>query len=117
MARHTKQEDQPIVGLDKLGEPIIDPAPDKPPTWEDTVPAKTLFRGGTWGAAVGLVVARIYMSSRAIETSFGPLYPDNLLLVLGVGIGAGFALGAFIGWLSAKITGKNKLPPTSIFDE
>ena len=98
--------------LNRLGEPIIDPAPDKPPTWEDTVPAKALFRGGNWGMFIGLTIA-IYYTSTHSPLGF---YSGNLILMLAVGVGAGFVLGAFIGWMSAKITGKNKLPPSSLFD-
>ena len=107
-----KKKSEPAIGLDKMGEPIIDPAPDKPPTWEDTIPSKALFRGGNWGMAAGLAVAIYYTSNHA------PLgfYNGNLILVLSICVGAGFALGAFAGWLSAKITGKNKVPPTSLFD-
>jgi hypothetical protein len=111
-ARKTGQKGEPIFSLDKMGEPIIDPAPDKPPTWEDTVPAKALFRGGTWGMAVGLAAALYYESNHSV---FG-IYIENLALVLLVGVGAGFMAGAFVGWLSAKITGKNNLPPTSWLD-
>jgi len=52
----------PDIPLDRLGEPIIDPAPDKPPTWEDTVRAKALFRGGNWGMLAGLLIAQYYMA-------------------------------------------------------
>jgi hypothetical protein len=106
------KKNEPVVGLDKLGEPIIDPAPDKPPTWERTTAAKALFRGGNWGMAAGLAVATLYTSSHS------PLgfYTGNLILVLACGCGLGYALGAFAGWLSAKLTGKNKLPPTSLLD-
>ena len=100
------------IPVDRLGEPIIDPAPDRPPTWEDTVPAKALFRGGNWGMFIGLIIAKYYMSTHS------PLgvYLGNVIVVLAVGVGAGFVSGAFIGWTSAKITGKNQLPPTSLFD-
>jgi len=100
------------IGLDKMGEPIIDPAPDKPPTWEDTVPAKALFRGGNWGMAIGLAIVAYYLT---VHAPIG-VYMGNYMLVLAAGVGGGFAVGAFVGWMSAKITGKNKLPPTSLFD-
>ena len=113
MRHKTKAKtNEPVIGLDKMGQPIIDPAPDKPRTWEDTVPAKALFRGGNWGMAAGLAAAVYYLS---VHSPLG-FYTGNLLLVLGGGIAAGFALGALAGWVSAKVTGKNKVPPTSLFD-
>ena len=100
------------IPLDRLGYPIIDPAPDRPPTWEDTVPAKALFRGGNWGMFIGVLIAKYYTS---IHSPLG-FYSGNLILVLAIGVGVGFVSGAFIGWASAKITGKNILPPTWLFD-
>ena len=106
------KKDDPVVGLDKMGEPIIDPAPDKPPTWEDTVTAKSLFRGGNWGLAIGLMAALVYTSA---YSRLGLLDGYDFLM-LGCGAGFGYVLGAFVGWLLAKITGRNVLPPTSLFD-
>jgi hypothetical protein len=107
------KKDEPAVGLDKMGEPIIDPAPDKPPTWERSSAGKALFKGGNWGMAAGLAIAYCYTS---IHSPLG-FYGGNLVLVLLSGIGLGYILGALLGWLSAKVTGKDKVPATSILDD
>ena len=103
-----EKKDEPTIGLDMMGEPIIDPAPDKPPTWEDSPAGKAFFKGGTWGMAAGLVVAIYYGSS-----SYSPigLFVGDVALVLLSGLGLGFVLGALLGWLSVKATGKDEVPP------
>ena len=104
-----EKKDAPPVGLDMMGEPIIDPAPDKPPTWEDSPPGKALFKGGTWGMVAGLAVAIYYYN----HTSWSYI---SLLGLFGgdvafFAVGLGFILGALLGWLSVKMTGKDEVPP------
>jgi hypothetical protein len=108
-----EEEEEPIIGLDLMGEPIIDPAPDKPPTWEDSPSGKAFFNGGNWGMGAGLSVAIYYTS---MHSPFG-FYLGNMALVLFSGIGLGYIVGALLGWLSVKVTGKNSVPPVPTFFE
>ena len=88
--------------LDRLGLPIIDPAPDRPPGWEDSPAGKAVFTGAGWGAAAGLVVAQIVMAGGAVETPFGVIYRDDVVVTLALSIGIGTALGAGLGWLVVR---------------
>ena len=102
------KKDEPPVGLDMMGEPIIDPAPDKPPTWEDSPAGKALFKGGTWGMVAGLAVATYDYYS-----SLGYVSPPRFFVgdVVFAAVGLGFILGALLGWLSVRLTGKDEVPP------
>ena len=99
-----EKKDEPPVGLDMMGEPIIDPAPDKPPTWEDSPAGKALFKGGTLGMAAGLAFVT-YTNSSSIGFFVGD--------VVFVAVGLGFIVGAVLGWLSVKVTGKDNVPPAT----
>jgi hypothetical protein len=104
-----EKKDEPTVGLDKMGEPIIDPAPDKPPTWEDSPAGKAFFKGGIWGMAAGLAFAIYYYSY--ISWSYISLLGFFVGDVAFFAVGLGFILGALLGWLSVKVTGKDEVPP------
>jgi hypothetical protein len=111
-----KKKDEPPVGLDMMGEPIIDPAPDKPPTWEDSPAGKAFFKGGAWGALAGMAIAIYYYSS----TDYWPHSPlgffDGDLLFVAPALG--YVLGALLGWLSVKVTGKDEVPtPPSYWND
>jgi hypothetical protein len=111
-----EKKDEPTVGLDMMGEPIIDPAPDKPPTWEDSPAGKALFKGGAWGALAGMAIAIYYYSS----TDYWPHSPlgffDGDLLFVAPALG--YVLGALLGWLSVKVTGKDEVPtPPSYWND
>jgi hypothetical protein len=95
------------MGLDLMGEPIIDPAPDKPPTWEDSPAGKAFFKGGTWGMIAGLAIAVYYLS----VSNYSPL---GLFLgdIVFFAVGLGFVVGALLGWLSVQVIGKDRVPPT-----
>lgn len=88
--------------LDRLGLPIIDPAPDRPPGWEDSPVGKAVFAGAGWGAVAGLGVAQIVMADSAVDTPFGFIYRDDAVVALGLCIGSGTALGAGFGWLFVR---------------
>jgi hypothetical protein len=105
-----KDEDEPVIGLDRLGYPIIDPAPDKPPTWEDTPAAQALFKGGVWGAVAGLAGALYKYPVSAFNYSPLGLFEGDIALALMLWIAAGYVLGALLGWLSFKVTGKDMVP-------
>lgn len=104
-----EKKDEPTVGLDLMGEPIIDPAPDKPPTWEDSPAGKAFFKGGTWGMVAGLAVATYYYTS----TNYWPHSPLGFFVgdLAFVAVGLGFIVGALLGWLSVRATGKDEVPP------
>ena len=104
-------KDDPPIGLDKMGEPIIDPAPDKPPTWEDSRSGKALFKGMKWGAAAGLALAQIYISSHSVQTVFGSIYVGEAIVPVLLGTALGAAVGAAFGWLSANVKIEDDLPP------
>ncbi len=95
----------PMLGLDRMGEPIIDPAPDRPPGWEDSPTGKAVFKGAKWGAVAGLAIGQFYISSNSIETPFGSIYTGNVTLVLIGCIGVCSALGAGIGWVTMQDIG------------
>ncbi len=106
--------DSSVVGLDKMGEPIIDPAPDKPPGWEDSPTGKTVWKGAKWGMVAGFVIAQIIISVKSIDTPFGSIYVGNMALVYLLWIGLGVAVGAGIGWLSTQKIGEDDdAPPPS----
>jgi hypothetical protein len=70
------------------------PEPDPPdtPTW------RAVKKGAKWGSIVGFAIAQLIMSSRSIQTPFGPIYGENLFALFAFWIGLGCALGAGIGW-------------------
>lgn len=109
-----KKKDEHLIGLDKAGAPIIDPAPDKPPTWEDTLAGKATYRGGNWGMLVGFSVAYAYASFRH-PFFFGGEDVAMLTLLL-CGSGAGYLIGAALAWFIVNKTGKDRIPPTSFMD-
>ena len=84
--------------LDRLGLPIIDPAPDRPPGWEDSPAGKAVFKGAKWGVIAGLGVAQIVLVQDAVDTPFGIIYRYEAWVTLALGIGIGTALGAVLGW-------------------
>lgn len=91
-----KDKPEPEIGLDKMGEPIIDPAPDRPPEMQDSPASNALAKGAKWGSIVGFVIAQWYLGQHS------PLgfYGGNVTLVFAVCIGIGASIGAGIGWLS-----------------
>ena|SRR5579872_597399 len=91
-----KRKPKPEVGLDKTGEPIIDPAPDRAPDMEDSAPSSGLAKGAKWGAIVGFAIAQWYMGQNS------PLgfYGGNVLAVFAVCLGICTSVGAAIGWLA-----------------
>jgi hypothetical protein len=107
-----KDEDRPEIGLDKMGQPIIDPAPDKPPTWETTPAGKATYRGGNWGMLVAFVTGVPLYMSLPLNLSTQATYVGLLLMWLGLG----YVLGAFLAWLIGRRTGKNPLPPAGLLD-
>jgi hypothetical protein len=87
---------EPEVGLDKLGEPIIDPAPDRPPGKENSPTSNAMVKGAKWGAVAGLIIAQMYIGQHSPHG----FYMGNLLAVFAVCIGLCTFIGAAIGWLS-----------------
>lgn len=87
-----KHKPEPEAGLDKTGEPKIDPAPDRP---EDSPTSNAVAKGAKWGAIVGLIIAQCYMDQHS------PLgfYGGNVAAVFAVCIGFCTLIGAGIGWL------------------
>lgn len=103
-----KKKDEPTVGLDMMGEPIIDPAPDKPPTWEDSPAGRAFFKGGTWGMAAGAAFATYHYYSSVGYISLPRFFIGDVAFAA---VGLGFILGALLGWLSVKLIGKDDVPP------
>lgn len=98
-----KKKGEPTIGLDRMGEPIIDPAPDKPPTWEDSPAGKALFKGGMLGLVAGLAAA-----SYCVPLGYSLGFFDSDLVFFAPALG--YIAGALLGWLSVKITGKDRVP-------
>jgi hypothetical protein len=116
MKRGAKQKtDEPMIGLDRLGEPIIDPAPDKPPSWQDSPTGKATWKGAKWGMVAGFAVAQIFISYGSIDTPFGSIYNGNIALVFIFWIGIGSALGAGIAWLNMQKIGEDDDVPPPTF--
>jgi len=90
-----KRKPKPEVGLDKMGEPIIDPAPDRAPDTRDSPASSAMAKGAKWGALVGFVIAQWYMGQHS------PLgfYGGNVVGVFAVCIGICTLIGAGFGWL------------------
>jgi hypothetical protein len=110
-------DQRPAAGLDKMGEPIIDPAPDTPPEWEDSPTGKAVLKGAKWGMVVGFGVAQLVIWSKSIPTPVGSIYGGNMFGVFALWIGLGVAIGAGIGWLSTKDLGEDDdtRPPPDLF--
>lgn len=93
-----EKKSEPEIGLDRMGEPIIDPAPDRPPDMEDSPASNALAKGAKWGAVAGVLIAQWYMR----EHSPLGFYMGNVLLVFAVCIGICGWVGAAIAWLNYK---------------
>jgi hypothetical protein len=102
------------VGLDKMGEPIIDPAPDRPPPEPDSPTFKAVKKGAKWGSLAGLVIGQLYLSHNSINTPVGTIYTGNVALVLIGWVALGTAIGTGIGWLSVQKIGEDddRSPPS-----
>jgi hypothetical protein len=104
------KKSEPGIGLDRPGEPNIDPAPDKPPEPpepEDSRAWKAVKKGAKWGSVAGFVTAQFYMSNYSPHG----FYVGNVMLVFVYCIGLGSALGAGIGWLITQTDDEVPLPP------
>ncbi len=107
-----RETDPPPVGLDKLGEPIIDPAPDKPPSWETTLAGKASYRGGNWGMLIAFLTGVSYYLSLPLYAATQAYSVALFLLWLGLG----YVAGAFVAWWIVRKTGKNVIPPAGLWD-
>lgn len=96
-----KRKPKPEVGLDKMGEPIVDPAPDRAPDMEDSPTSNAMAKGAKWAAIAGFVIAQWYMDRNS------PLgfYGRNVLAVFAVCIGICTCIGAGIAWLYSNGSG------------
>lgn len=95
MDRDTNKDD---VGPDRLGEPIIDPAPNRPRALRDGPAIKAATKGATWGAVAGLVAAKLYLSAHSPLGFYGG--DAGVMVITWTGVGA--ILGAAAGWLIQK---------------
>jgi hypothetical protein len=93
------KKDEPTVGLDRLGEPIVDPAPDRKE--QDDWPVE-IWTGTKWGMVAGVAADFAYMHTDA--PSLVGLFPGDAGLVL-VPVGCA-AVGAAIGWLWVHVPGR-----------
>ena len=94
---------EPTVGLDRLGEPIIDRAPNRPRWLRDGPVIKGFTKGATWGLVVGFAVARLNPSTNFLP--FGYYVQDANLVVLfwvSVGVVVGAAIGVAAGCLQLR---------------
>ncbi len=72
------------------------PEPYHTPMW------RAIKKGATWGAVGGFVMAKFIMESQTIDTPVGPIFTGNGLVLFGVLVGVGAAMGAGLGWLSTR---------------
>jgi len=89
-----EKKDEPIVGLDKMGEPIVDPAPDSK---EEADWPVEIWTGAKWGMAAGVAAGIAYLNVHT-PSSLG-FYPGDAGLVMVPAFVGGAAAGAAIGWL------------------
>jgi len=95
---------EPVAGHPDANRPETD-NPYDTPMW------RAIKKGFGGGALIGFVIAKFYIDSQSVETPVGVVYEGNILLVFGVCIGLGAAVGAGIGWLSMQKTGDDDRPP------
>lgn len=101
--------DEKNQSSERLDESITDnskPDPPDTPTW------RAVKKGAKWGSVAGFIVANLIISSRSIDTPFGPIYGENMFPVFAIWIGLGTALGAGIGWASVQGSDDSWPPPT-----
>jgi hypothetical protein len=89
-----EEKDEPTVGLDRMGEPIMDPAPDSREQADWPV---EIWTGAKWGMAAGVAAGLAYVSAHTVP-SLG-FYPGDAGLVLVPAFVGGAVVGAAIGWL------------------